>query len=412
VFNAIGHTHSNDKGAHFDDYGVVESIVMTANITGYLGSGSVIRNKQGEYIMNYSEDHSNTLDFNNQTMYFAKSTDLWEWEMVPKNINYSYNDDADNNYENPGRLDCMAYLSTEKDDGSYYGYYTANPSDTAENGGGAGFAISLDESLTNWKALPTPGPRDPNFVGGEVGGIAKLADNEYLMVFSAGHLFTSSSPEGPFVAVDMNVNLMTPEGGANFPRIWGEPYTHKPGLVLLTHHWLSNPGVNAAVYAGLVKKLEKSEVDGVVRAVWYEANDSLKGEEQLNGGCDYVCMRKGVWIEGKGTDGVWIGLDGGGFKVRFDRENGVFQHGYSNSIDGDWTTDPTNTNRGDFIKELSDEDVSWRALVRVSFTNNTLVEFYLNDVVGSPFTITGVASGEFSGDINGGVYGLTLSVDN
>ena len=65
---------------------------------------------------------------------------------------------------------------------------------------------------------------------------------------------------------------MIQEGGLAFARLWGEPYTGDPKLVLLTHQTVAD---SKAVNLAVVKQVQEG-TDGVVRAVWWSENNVLK----------------------------------------------------------------------------------------------------------------------------------------
>merc|ERR1712093_852583 len=93
-------------------------------------------------------------------------------------------------------------------------------------------------------------------------------------------------------------------------------------------------------YAGLVKRAALG-ADGILRAMWWEANHALKSNTlaiQRNGtslsvtDCSGDCMTSGLWLEGTGS-GVWLEMVGsagvGGFGFAFDAGSGNFTIGAS-----------------------------------------------------------------------------------
>ena len=90
----------------------------------------------------------------------------------------------------------------------------------------------------------------------------------------------SGSPAGPFVAAGANFDFAR-GGGVTFPRLWGETYTGAADLALLTHHQdasaaRANGTLVKAYYFAPVKRVAVM-ADGVARAVWWGANDALRG---------------------------------------------------------------------------------------------------------------------------------------
>ena len=53
-WNGVGATISSD-GVHYEDQGIV---VHKDDGAGWLGSGSVLKNADGEYVMNFSEEYA------------------------------------------------------------------------------------------------------------------------------------------------------------------------------------------------------------------------------------------------------------------------------------------------------------------------------------------------------------------
>ena len=85
MWNGVGAAASED-GVHFADQGVV--IQKDRNAV-WLGSGSVLRNAAGDYVMNFSEEYdcvaaNRSQDGNRcQSIFFATSPDLRTWTRVP-----------------------------------------------------------------------------------------------------------------------------------------------------------------------------------------------------------------------------------------------------------------------------------------------------------------------------------------
>jgi len=223
----------------------------------------------------------------------------------------------------------------------------------------------------------------------------------------AGHLFRSETvSEGPFVENPKNFLALDQAGGVYFTRLWGENYHHLPGEIWLTNQWwatdIDDEIEPKSVYAAPIKSLIVQS-DGVARAMWYPPNDSLRSE--IVDVCEVECLETGVFIEEEGTGGILIELESGdGWMVRFNTEKKVFEHGMKTANgEDDWVGNVTVANYGDFLslEEYSDVEDSWRAIVRTGFKGRTMVEFYQNGVLATPWTLPSGATGKFE-DGNGG----------
>jgi len=399
-YNGLGHAVSEDYGVHWVDKGPVEELVLTEG-SGFMGSGSInYRPESDDFVLSYSEDHSTTaLD---QVIYFATSKSL-DGPWVVENKTFTYADDINGYYVANDRWDAINFLPDPS--GGYYGYFTALPATSDEIG--AGFAHS-DDSI-NWKTLPSPGPSMDGWdAGQEVGGVAK-ANGTTWMLYGAGHLFSSESEEGPFVANEGNFLALNQSGGLFYPRIWGENYHHQEGeQIWITHHThATDEGGDElkSVYAAPIKSMIVMS-DGVGRAMWYSPNDSLRGEAVTV--CDEGCLEGGVVVEGAGVGGLWIELEGGeGWMVRYNAETKVFENGKKETAGGrdDWVGSAVVTDRGDFLSLTAYDGVeeSWRALVKTGFTGRTMVEFYQNGVLATPWTLPAGATGKFVDGAGGDV---------
>ncbi len=453
-WNGVSSALSAD-GAHWADLGVViaKDCKSKADCANWLGSGSVWKKlgagdgdgdgDGGEYVMNYSQERYDCEAPSGwcQSIFFATSRDLISWTpLAPDALEhggpvFKY---PDAGYEVGGRWDCIAVLPRAS--GGYWGYFTATPTPGANSsaycGGGhcgAGFGVSTDGVA--WRALPTPGPAAP----GEVGGVAQLGGKTF-MTFGGGMLYEAAGPEGPFAPSARNHRFLTQEGRLAFARLWGALYTRDESLVLVTHQQVNR----RSIYAGLVKRAVLG-TDGVLRAVWWEANDALRAAPlptsaatvtppplapALTTACVGACLSSGLWVEGTidvGADaaatasGVWFQLEGGEWADGFgfalaaaDAKGGTpFLLGPARA-DGNWTQRPLAIDRslafgGGGLKSV--KSVAWRAIARNSYSAEGMVEFYVDGVLSLPFTlpaaITGVF-GAFGAAEVGAVHGLSL----
>ena len=165
----------------------------------------------------------------------------------------------------------------------------------------------------------------------------------------------------------------------------------------------------ARFYAGLVKQVVLG-TDGVLRAQWWSANDVLKAGPLTptgSGGkqtteCVGSCVSSGLWLEGSITpaaqpSGVWLELNGtaGGFGFAIDK-SGNFTLGQMSS--------PTAQMQKPLVIDRAmalSGDATFKLLVRNSWSNLGLSEFYVNDVLSLPFTLPAALTGSFA-TIGGG----------
>lgn len=99
----------------------------------------------------------------------------------------------------------------------------------------------------------------------------------------------------------------------------GELYTQNASVVLLTHQQVCPD----TIYAGLVKRVVLGS-DTVLRTVWWDANDILRGTALTISPigslgvteCVSACLQTGIWFEGSfvvgGSDfgGLWLQTSG------------------------------------------------------------------------------------------------------
>ena len=156
AWNGVGATISSD-GVHYEDQGVV---VHKDAGAAWLGSGSVLKNSAGEYVMNFSEEYDcqsknpkAKYGTGCQSIFFATSQDLKNWTRLsfkppPANDTevFKYSDGGlggtTPGYTIGGRWDCIATVPKPGSPGIYYGFWTASPS----GHGGAGVGETTDQT--------------------------------------------------------------------------------------------------------------------------------------------------------------------------------------------------------------------------------------------------------------------------
>jgi len=247
--------------------------------------------KTGKFINNYSEHRIST---NAQEIHFAESTDLVHWKKVDEK--YRFKQDT-RWYKEKGRWDCIDTLP--RPSGGLYGFWTASPDQEKTPGARVGFGESKD-GLT-WTALKPPVLK---YNGGvELGGIHKVGDTYYMMI-SGGTVLQSKSVHSPFVPQTKNTSLIG--GNMYFPRFF---HNHPDGL-MVNYHMIGPTGWMSAriLFAPLKRAVVDSE--GIMRAMWWKGNDTLKREElkvepgtQRNGSVTMLKSQfpaeKGVILEGR-----------------------------------------------------------------------------------------------------------------
>ena len=223
------------------------------------------------------------------------------------------------------------------------------------------------------------------------------------MLFDEGHLFRSKAPSGPFVPADKNFVFLDQSVGVGFPRLWGEVHTGDPAVTLLTHNQL----LRTTTYAALTKRVVLS-ADGVLRAVWWEQNELLRGESLAvvpeTGGahnattCRELCLTSGMMLEGEmrhgSSSGIWFETQSSTnnatsgasflFATSADSGSGIFRMGLLSSPT-DNATLGTVVDRAMTVAPA--QQIRFRLVVRNSWTDASMVEFYVNDVLGQAFSI-------------------------
>jgi hypothetical protein len=234
-WNGVGGATSPD-GVHFEDQGILFRKDPKAV---WLGSGSVLKNADGLYVMNFSEDYD-CGSASCQSIFFATSPNLRNWTRLPfapppaddPNV-FKYNDGGlagkTPGYKRNGRWDCIATVPKSGHPGHFIGYWTASPS----GHGGAGVGETTDLTGYHWRALP---PITANMPAAdlEVGAVAVLG-GRYYMLYGGGHLYSSDSPLSGFAPEPRNFGVAADHSGVIFSRIWNVHGDNE--TVLLTHQW-------------------------------------------------------------------------------------------------------------------------------------------------------------------------------
>ncbi len=231
--------------------------------TTWMGTGHIIEapdfKNHPKWIMNYSEWFGDKQD-----IMFATSDDLIHWNKVSDSLRFVQDPKW---YLPKGRWDCIDCVKRE--DGSYYGYFTADPvlEKFTREVCGFGFAESVDG--IRWKALP---PVEGNITG-ELGGIQKIGD-KYFITVSEGRVAVSDKPEGPFLAQKKNPNMFGKGCDIYFPRFFHNPPADKTlnGNGVLVNHFYTG---SETIFSSPLKAVEIDQ-EGILRLKWWQQNDLLK----------------------------------------------------------------------------------------------------------------------------------------
>lgn len=244
----------------------VGGILTPRTGTTWMGTGHIIEapdfKNHPRWIMNYSEWFGDKQD-----IMFAISDDLLHW----RKMNDSFRFVQDGRwYEAKGRWDCIDCF--KRDDGAFYGYYTADPIPGKSTHRVCGFGFAESSDGIRWKALP-PAEGD---ISGEVGGIQKIG-NKYYITVSEGRIAVADKPEGPFMVQKKNPNMFGEGCDIYFPRFFHNPpldQTLKNNGVLVNHFYT---GSNI-IYSAPLKAVDIDQ-EGILRLKWWKENNILKDKK-------------------------------------------------------------------------------------------------------------------------------------
>ena len=285
-WNGVGATISSD-GVHYEDQGVV--VHKDAGAV-WMGSGSVLKNSAGEYVMNFSEEYDcpngeALLQGGCQSIFFATSKDLKNWTRVPfaappanDTEVFKYWDGGlggtTPGYTVGGRWDTISTVPKPGSPGIYYGFWTASP----VGHGGAGVGETTDQTGHHWKALP---PITDGFPGAELGSTVVL-DGKWYMLFGGGHIYVSDNPISGYKIDPKNPAFHADGDGVAYSRLWNVQGSANKSTILISHQWMTagmtgngNMG-SKGIYLGPIKEM-KVGADGTPRAVYWSGNEKLKG---------------------------------------------------------------------------------------------------------------------------------------
>lgn len=380
----------SEDGVHFRDLG--KAIWASEQMVFYLGTGSVWKSvdfaSSGLYCCNYSEWRRCGEDMQ-QCIFFALSKDLIHWDKCSALPPFTVDDAHYRRLAGAGaRWDCIFPLAREE--GGYYGYWTAGPN----CGAGVGFGSS-DDGL-HWQAAAPPVIELGPFAGEreiEAGAVCRHNGKVYLMAGCYGHalgvgIYMADAPEGPFRPMKNSFGLFSNRKNmhAYFPRF----FYHQDELLANFHVLLreSNDNMRPITYLSPIKKVVFS-ADGTLRLYWWKQNQLLY-KQTLQKLCD-ACIVEGTLNTLSGEPLVLSLKNGSQLELRLDGA-GALSYSCNGMLEEQYARDMT-----------LDETARVRLLIR-----GTLTELYADDYFMSCYTLpAGVKA--ISGNIQcATIWGLAL----
>jgi len=277
---------TSTDGVHWRDHGW--AVRASDRMVHFLGTGSVWPDpgREGRFLCNYSEHRLDDSGKRRQCILFAWSDDLIHWTKFGDDRIFRIDERY---YERYGRWDCI--FAIPREEGGYWGTWTASPSGRGGLNGGIG--IGLSEDGLRWEALPPP-EVIPD--ADESGAMAEVDGRLHAMFggFGRGMLaYSADGVRGPFRLAGENALLLR-AGHTYFSR-----YFDSPDGILVNHHSMDGRKINSGrpvTYLAPFKKLVVDE-EGVQRWLWWRGNERLKGQTPLpRGDGDF---QNGVVLQGR-----------------------------------------------------------------------------------------------------------------
>jgi hypothetical protein len=384
------------NGINWHDYGRV--LGPSDKMVTYLGSGSVWTDpndaESRRFLCNYSEWR---LEAGSpvQNILFAWSGDLIHWHKFGDELMFKIDErfyqktkEAPRGSWEWPRWDTICVVPRSA--GGYYGYWTATP----KNALGMGFGESGDG--LHWQALEPPqiawGNR-AEMIFLEVGGVHEFDHRYYCMAGDYAetncgmYSLVSEDPSGPFRPAAKNFGLLRNQSRMN---VYFSRFLDTPDGVLVNHHALAKGKVSDEHYETYFAPLKKALViDGGLYLGWWQGNDGLKHKEVQLSGSDEQSLRfntkAGIVLEGTLDlpGSLFIGNgDGAGTGILVNAD-GVTEIGPEERDGTDFT-----------CQERVDREVAFAAHPRFRLLlNNTMLEFYLDDLLIQCYTMGRTADG-------------------
>lgn len=258
-------------GVHWTDHGW--AIRASGKMVRFLGTGSVWPAadfaQSGRFLCNYSEWRLDAQGKQTQNILFAWSTDLIRWKKFGDDLLFPVDTRF---YEEHGRWDCICAIPREE--GGYWGTWTATPKGSGNLDGGIGLGHS-DDGL-HWQALPGPAGIPEGY---ESGAFQWFGDHIHAMFGRVGvgmAAYRSKQVTGPYEeATHASPLLQWPH--TYFSRFFAGP----GGEILVNHHTMSGErdAHEHLITYGAPFKRAVIDAQGDLRLVWWPGNEALKGEE-------------------------------------------------------------------------------------------------------------------------------------
>lgn len=386
---------TSQDGINWKDHGWV--LRHSDKMMRYLGSGSVWKDvsfaENGRFLCNYSEWHLEG-EKDVQNILFAWSNDLLQWHKFTDDdifrIDERFYKRIEKNVAGPWedpRWDGICVVP--RAEGGYYGYWTATPKDFL----GFGFGISADG--VHWQALEPPiieWGDTPRMYFVEVGGVQEIEGKYYAMLADYAtvncgmFMFVADTPDGPFRPSAKNFRILQNQSKmhAYFSRFFDTP-----DGTLVNHHSIAEgkfSDEHCVVYYAPLKKAQI--IDETFYLIWWKGNNKLKNKEvKLNtlGGEIQFDTTHGALLEGALTlpGKLIIGSNseiGIGILVN---EKGITEIG---AIQVDGTEFK--------CEERVDREITFNTPSHFRLLlNQTMLEFYLDDIFIQCYTMERVSNG-------------------
>ena len=279
----------SDDLVHWHDHG---SILKTLPGETGMGAGTIWRLKD-RWILNFSLGEEGS-----QRIYFAESTDLFNWRRLPRDIvcvpDPRWYECAGDATSGSARWDTI--WAVPQDDGTYVGFVTATAKEAPAGANGV-FALVTSSDGLHWTAGP-PASAPSGIAWAEVGSYARFGPRHYLLPCSSSglgprfdpvynptgkaggtYVMQSDNVRGPYRLVDGDPLLL---GCRNAPSNWAYLPTYDVRTfslgeqTLACHHWMPRDNFLDAWHS--TAKILEEERPGKLVLKYWPGNEKLKGD--------------------------------------------------------------------------------------------------------------------------------------
>ena len=236
---------------HWTEYGTVLEKDPEA---AWLGTGMVHRSGD-QFVMNFSEERP----VGRQTISFATSTDLLNWERLPHEYDLHadgviYQADAAGSADPLPRWDSIGIVPEDDGEGGFLGFLAADGQDPPLAAQCAVLGLISSADGISWRPLP-PATAPGLFPSYEVAEHVEISGRHYMLFSTnttAGARFVPGDPlaqggtyyvisnevRGPYERPAVHPLLHGHRiAGREFATYVGRPYTTSQGELLFYHHW-------------------------------------------------------------------------------------------------------------------------------------------------------------------------------